>query len=141
MREEEAKPDKDAELIGELLDDLSQNLQKIAHHGGRASSIVKGMLEHSRTSTGERQSTNLNALADEYLRLAYQGMRAKDKTFNAQLLTDLTPIWPGSGSAPGNRPGAAESVQQRLLCRAAKAENGPGGLQANRHGKDPAYSD
>jgi two-component system NtrC family sensor kinase len=52
-------------------------------HGQRAASIVKGMLEHSRTSTGERVPTDLNALADEYLRLAYQGLRAKDKTFNA----------------------------------------------------------
>ena len=86
--------DKDPELIGELLDDLSQNLQKITHHGGRASSIVKGMLEHSRTSTGERQSTNLNTLADEYIRLAYQGMRAKDKDFNCALKTDFDPALP-----------------------------------------------
>jgi len=74
-----------------IADDLTQNLQKITHHGHRASNIVKGMLEHSRTSTGERQSTNLNALADEYLRLAYQGLRAKDKDFNCELLTDFAP--------------------------------------------------
>lgn len=96
LREEEAKPDRDSELIGELLDDLSQNLQKITQHGGRASSIVKGMLEHSRTGTGERQPTNLNALADEYLRLAYQGLRAKDKDgstvrFNVDLETHFDP--------------------------------------------------
>lgn len=72
-----------------IADDLTQNLQKITHHGGRASAIVKGMLEHSRTGTGERQSTNLNALADEYLKIAYQGLRAKDKSFNAELKTDF----------------------------------------------------
>ncbi|WP_229254075.1 sensor histidine kinase [Dyadobacter sp. NIV53] len=84
-----------------IADDLAQNLQKISHHGGRASSIVKGMLEHSRTGTGERQPTDLNALADEYLRLAYHGLRrsegripgdpAKDQTFNADLKTDFDP--------------------------------------------------
>ena len=72
-----------------IADDLSQNLQKITHHGHRASSIVKGMLEHSRTSTGEKQPTNLNALANEYLKLAYQGLRAKDTTFNCELVTEF----------------------------------------------------
>ncbi|SOD88608.1 sensor histidine kinase [Spirosoma fluviale] len=72
-----------------LFDDLTQNLTKITHHGGRASAIVKGMLEHSRASTGERTPTNLNALADEYLRLAYHGLRAKDKSANCQLITDF----------------------------------------------------
>ncbi len=74
-----------------IADDLTQNLQKITHHGQRASSIVKGMLEHSRTSTGERQLTNLNALADEYLRLAYHGLRARDSTFNCALVTNFDP--------------------------------------------------
>ena len=72
-----------------IADDLTQNLQKITLHGGRASAIVKGMLEHSRTSTGEKQPTDLNALADEYMRLAYQGQRGKDKTFHAELVTDF----------------------------------------------------
>ncbi|MCY7349780.1 MAG: two-component sensor histidine kinase, partial [Cytophagaceae bacterium] len=94
LREEEAKADKDPELIGELLDDLTQNLEKITHHGQRASSIVKGMLEHSRTSSGEKQPTDLNALADEYLRLAYHGLRAKDKSFNTTLQTDFDPNLP-----------------------------------------------
>jgi len=67
--------------------DLKQNLNKINHHGQRASSIVKGMLEHSRTSTGVKEPTDLNALADEYLRLAYHGLRAKDSTFNATMET------------------------------------------------------
>lgn len=73
----------DKELLKELAGDLTQNQQKINHHGKRASSIVKGMLEHSRNNTGEMQLTDLNALADEYLRLSYHGLRAKDKTFNA----------------------------------------------------------
>ncbi|WP_460968853.1 histidine kinase dimerization/phospho-acceptor domain-containing protein, partial [Spirosoma migulaei] len=89
LTEEQAKADRDHELEAELLTDLKQNLQKINHHGGRASSIVKGMLQHSRASNGQRELTDLNALADEYLRLAYHGLRAKDKTFNAVLKTDF----------------------------------------------------
>ena len=91
LREEEAKADRDPEFIKEVLSDLAQNLEKITLHGGRASSIVKGMLEHSRTSTGQKEPTNLNALCDEYLRLAYQGLRAKDKSFNAELVTHFAP--------------------------------------------------
>ncbi|WP_020599164.1 7TM diverse intracellular signaling domain-containing protein [Spirosoma panaciterrae] len=80
-------PDTDKEYAEEILSDLTQNLQKITHHGGRASAIVKGMLEHSRIGTGEKQSTNLNAVAEEYLRLAYHGFKSKDKNFNCQLIT------------------------------------------------------
>jgi signal transduction histidine kinase len=89
LAEEQSKPNRDVELETELLLDLRQNLQKITHHGRRAASIVKGMLEHSRTSSGEPQPTDLNTLADEYLRLAYHGLRAKDKSFNATLYTNL----------------------------------------------------
>ncbi|AYQ36134.1 GHKL domain-containing protein [Runella sp. SP2] len=80
----------DTEEVKAIAGDLRQNLQKIVHHGKRASSIVKGMLEHSRTGTGERQLTDINALCDEYLRLSYHGMRAKDKSFNAdfELITE-----------------------------------------------------
>ncbi len=74
--------------------DLVQNLQKINHHGQRASSIVKGMLEHSRASTGQKEPTDLNKLADEYLRLAYHGLRAKDGGFNCQLEANLDPQLP-----------------------------------------------
>lgn len=63
--------------------DLKQNLEKIHHHGQRASGIVRGMLEHSRAGDGEKVPTDINALADEYLRLAYHGLRAKDKSFQA----------------------------------------------------------
>lgn len=82
-------PEADKDYVEEILGDLKQNLQKITFHGQRASRIVKGMLDHSRSSPGERQSTNVNALADEYLRLAYQGQRAKDKAFQCQLITDF----------------------------------------------------
>jgi signal transduction histidine kinase len=69
--------------------DVKQNLEKILHHGKRADAIVKGMLQHSRVSTGQKELTGINALADEYLRLSYHGLRAKDKTFNAQIKTDF----------------------------------------------------
>lgn len=72
-----------------IIDDLKSNLEKITTHGKRASGIVKGMLEHSRTSSGKKELTNLNTLADEYLRLAYHGLRAKDKSFNSGFITDF----------------------------------------------------
>ena len=71
----------------ELGNDIEQNLEKIHHHGQRASEIVKGMLQHSRSSSGIRKLTDINTLTDEYLRLAYHGLRAKDKSFNAKLET------------------------------------------------------
>jgi signal transduction histidine kinase len=83
INEELHKPDIDKDYVEELLSDLNSNQEKINLHGKRASSIVKGMLEHSRTSTGERELTDINQLADEYLRLSYHGMRAKDKNFQA----------------------------------------------------------
>ena len=70
-----------------LANDLQENEKKIRHHGKRADFIVKGMLEHSRTSAGERQATNINVLADEFLKLSYHGLRAKDKSFNSELIT------------------------------------------------------
>jgi len=92
------------ELISEMVDevdkgnthevkiiakDVQQNLEKILHHGKRADAIVKGMLQHSRSSSGQKEATDINALTDEYLRLAYHGLRAKDKSFNATLKTDF----------------------------------------------------
>ncbi len=71
---------------------LSQNLEKITQHGNRASRIVKGMLEHSRSSSGQRQLTAINGLTDEYLRLAYHGQRAKDKNFQCELATFFDPL-------------------------------------------------
>jgi signal transduction histidine kinase len=72
-----------------LADDIIENEQKINHHGHRADAIVKGMLQHSRASTGKKELTDINALADEYLRLSYHGLRAKDKDFNADFKTDF----------------------------------------------------
>jgi len=69
--------------------DVIDNEEKILHHGKRADAIVKGMLQHSRASTGKKEPTDINALANEYLRLSYHGMRAKDKSFNAILQTDF----------------------------------------------------
>jgi two-component system, NtrC family, sensor kinase len=89
LKEELQRSDLDKKYIDELLTDLSTNQEKINHHGKRASSIVKGMLEHSRASTGERALTDINALCDEYLTLSYHGMRAKDKTFKADFKTDF----------------------------------------------------
>jgi signal transduction histidine kinase len=77
------KGDRDEKLQDDLLNDIKENELKISHHGKRADEIVKGMLQHSRSSTGQKELTDLNALADEYLRLAYHGLRAKDKSFNA----------------------------------------------------------
>ena len=72
-----------------ISNDIKENEEKISHHGKRADAIVKGMLQHSRTSSGQKELTDINALADEYLRLAYHGLRAKDKSFNANLKTDF----------------------------------------------------
>ncbi len=79
----------DAEQIAA---DVKDNLNKIHHHGKRADAIVKGMLQHSRTSSGKKEPTDINALCDEYLRLAYHGLRAKDKSFNAKFETKLDPL-------------------------------------------------
>jgi signal transduction histidine kinase len=76
-------------LENEILNDIEANEEKINHHGKRADAIVKGMLQHSRSSTGQKELTDINALADEYLRLSYHGLRAKDKSFNATLNTDF----------------------------------------------------
>jgi two-component system, NtrC family, sensor kinase len=73
----------------EILNDIFQNNEKISHHGKRADAIVKGMLQHSRTSSGQKEPTDVNALCDEYLRLAYHGLRAKDKSFDAKLETNF----------------------------------------------------
>ncbi|WP_373493203.1 ATP-binding protein [Aquiflexum sp.] len=80
---------RDETLVSEILGDIKQNLEKINHHGKRADAIVKGMLEHSRAGSGEKVPTDINALADEYLRLSFHGMRAKDKSFNADFKTEF----------------------------------------------------
>ncbi len=77
------------EEVKSIAKNISENEQKIIFHGKRADAIVKGMLQHSRSSSGIKEPTNINALADEYLRLAYHGLRAKDKSFNATMKTDF----------------------------------------------------
>jgi signal transduction histidine kinase len=77
------------EELDALLDDIFANNEKIITHGKRADAIVKGMLQHSRAGSGQKEPTDINALCDEYLRLAYHGLRAKDKTFNAKIETDF----------------------------------------------------
>lgn len=77
------------EDVKAIAKDIKENEQKINHHGKRADAIVKGMLQHSRSSSGVKEPTDINALCDEYLRLAYHGLRAKDKSFNAAMKTDF----------------------------------------------------
>jgi two-component system NtrC family sensor kinase len=104
-----------AELIDELDDELNkgdiaeakaiasdvkQNLEKIRHHGKRADFIVKGMMEHSRTGTSEKQPTNINTLAEEFLKLSFHGLRAKDKSFNAELTTHFDKNLPNINVIP-----------------------------------------
>jgi len=78
----------DTEEVKTIANDVIQNLEKILHHGKRADGIVKGMLQHSRKNSGEKETIDINTLVDEYLRLAYHGLRAKDKSFNANLETN-----------------------------------------------------
>ena len=77
------------QLAKEIAEDIKANEEKINHHGKRADAIVKGMLQHSRTSSGQKEPTNINALCDEYLRLAYHGFRVKNKSFNATITTNF----------------------------------------------------
>ena len=91
LEEEQQKSDRNAGLEAELLGDLKRNLGKINHHGGRIAAIVRRMMEHSRSSSGEKRPVDLNALAEEYLKIAYKGIRAKDKAFQAQLIINLDP--------------------------------------------------
>jgi two-component system, NtrC family, sensor kinase len=81
--------ERNEQLENEIFNDVKQNLEKILHHGKRPDAIVKGMLQHSRVSTGQKELTDINEFADEYLRLSYHGMRAKDKSFNATLQTEF----------------------------------------------------
>jgi signal transduction histidine kinase/ligand-binding sensor domain-containing protein len=92
LREEAEKGD--LEEVKALTKDVIANEEKITHHGKRADAIVKGMLAHSRTNSGEKVETDINALADEYLRLSYHGLRAKDHGFNAEFKTDFDPNLP-----------------------------------------------
>src|SRR5205814_9654789 len=89
LKAERLKPkaERNDQTQDEIIGDLIDNEEKINHHGKRADSIVKGMLQHSRANTGKKEPTGINALADEYLRLAYHGLRAKEKSFNTEIKT------------------------------------------------------
>jgi signal transduction histidine kinase len=90
LKELTAEADKgNLEEVKAIAKDITFNSEKINHHGKRADAIVKGMLQHSRSSSGIKEPTNINAVADEYLRLSYHGLRAKDKSFNATMKTDF----------------------------------------------------
>lgn len=89
LQADQQKDHRDLAGEGQLLETLKDNLVKIRHHGRRADSIVKGMLQHSRRSSGKLEAVDLNSLTDEYLRLSFHGFRAKDKTFNACLERDF----------------------------------------------------
>ena len=98
LEEEIEKGDKDE--IKAILNDIRDNEGKVMHHGKRAEGIVKSMLQHSRTGSGEKELTDINALCDEYLRLAYHGLRAKDQSFNADFKTELDESLPKISVVP-----------------------------------------
>ncbi|WP_234795194.1 tetratricopeptide repeat-containing sensor histidine kinase [Hymenobacter arizonensis] len=123
-------PARNAGLEQEILAGLKQNLQKISQHGQRATSIIKGMLEHSRTGTGQREATDLNALVEESLRLAYQGLRTKEKDFTAELSTELAPALPAVSVVPQD----LSRVLINLFTNAFHAVQ-----QRQRQSPDPAY--
>jgi len=106
IKEERARPEgeRDIELENDILEDIESNLEKITKHGKRAGAIVKGMLQHSRSGKGTKEPTDINALADEYLRLSYHGLRAKDSSFNSDFEMDFDatlPIIPVLGQDMG----------------------------------------
>lgn len=90
----------DLEEIRVIATDIEENSKKISQHGKRADAIVKGMLQHSKASTGVKEPTDLNALTDEYLRLAYHGLRSKDKSFNVEIKTNFDETLPFTNVIP-----------------------------------------
>jgi signal transduction histidine kinase len=89
LREEEISPNRNIEMVQQLLDSIDQNLQKITHHGKRADAIVKGMLQHSRISTGKKEPTDINSLIEEYIHLAYNGLRFRIPNFQSEIYKEL----------------------------------------------------
>ena len=111
---------KDAKTIANSID---ENERKINHHGKRADAIVKGMLQHSRINTGAKETTDINALTDEYLRLSYHGFRAREKLFNVAMKTDYDRSnRQHTYHSPGYWKGSSELVQQCILCCIRKKE-------------------
>jgi signal transduction histidine kinase/ketosteroid isomerase-like protein len=100
LKTERLNVNRDDKQEDDILTDISTNLEKIHYHGKRAADIVKGMLQHSRSSSGQKELTDINVLCDEYLRLSYHGLRAKDKSFNAKLESQLDPTLPRINVVP-----------------------------------------
>jgi len=121
----------------EIATDVILNLEKINHHGKRADAIVKSMLQHSRSSSSQKEITDINALCDEYLRLCYHGLRAKDKSFNATMKTDFDPKLPKISIVPQD----IGRVILNLLTNAFYAASLPQDVSAMVEGgcKDPVY--
>jgi two-component system NtrC family sensor kinase len=110
-----------------LANDIKENLEKINHHGKRADAIVKSMLQHSRASSGKKEPTDINALCDEYLRLAYHGLRAKDALFKAKFKTDFEPSLPEINVVPQDIGRVLLNLINNAfyaVCEKAKVENG-----------------
>ena len=110
-----------------ILGDVKQNLEKITHHGKRADAIVKGMLAHSRSGKGEKTPTDLNALAEEYLKLSYHGLRAKDKSFNADFKTDFDPNLPKVNVVPQDIGRVLLNLINNAFQAVTSSENGESG--------------
>jgi len=122
IKNQDSRPKTEEELEDEILEDIKQNLEKINHHGKRADAIVKGMLAHNRAGKGDKELTDLNVLAEEYLKLSYHGLRAKDKSFNADFQTDFDPSLPKVNVVPQD----IGRVLLNLINNAFQAVNGVG---------------
>ncbi len=141
-------PEKDKEYVAEILGDLTLNQEKINHHGKRASDIIKGMLEHSRTSTGQKELRDINSLCDEYLRLSHQGWRSKNKDFNAAIETQFDPNLPRVNIIPQDIGrvilnlinNAFYAVNEKSKVETSKAKSRPSGSQKSESTYSPTVS-
>ena len=152
----EALDKNDSKEVRAIAKDIIDNDDKVIHHGKRAEAIVKSMLMHSRTGSGEKELTDINALADEYLRLAYHGFRAKDKSFNADFKTELDEDLPKASVVPqdigrvllnliNNAFQAVKDVDKPLVTVATRAnshlQGGKGGVEIRVKDNGPGIPD
>jgi two-component system NtrC family sensor kinase len=129
------------EEVKTIADNIDENEQKIMHHGKRADAIVKGMLQHSRSSSGVKELTDINALADEYLRLSYHGLRAKDKFFNAITKTDFDISIGKINIVPQDIGRVLLNLfNNAFYAVTEKAKQQPNGLPAGQAGYEPTIS-